>query len=545
MKRNHLLIFAAILLVAAFFRFYKLATIPSGFVNDTAAIGYNAYSILKTGKDEFGKTMPFFFESFGEGKLPLYVYQAVPWVAIFGLNHFSARFSSAFFSLLTVGLVYFLVLLLFQKQKYKQKLAFISMAMLALMPWHIHFSRGEYGQESLFWISLGTYLYFVWQKKKENKLLILSLLSFLASMLIYHAARVFIPLWLGFLLFKNWKKIKSKLNLKFILYSAVLLAIPWFYILLSPVGGARSAGVSVFHRQSGVVYKIQQDIAESKNEPLIFTKLMHNKAEGFARNIIFRYASHFDPTFLFFMGDPEVPRYKVPNIGQVYWALLPFLIIGIYQALKLKKDLLIAWFLIAPVASSLTFQTPSAVRAIYMVIPLSIIIGLGILASYQFFQHIVLKKAFTVILSLGILYSSVYYYDAYFAHMGIRTPYYWQDGYQELVKKVGVLQDKYDRIEITNEKGTPYIYFLFYQKYDPEKWQAQANQARGEYNEFHFMEIKSLDKILFVDKKCSAKDKIEDGVLYVCTNEEIPENANIIDKIYYNDGEPVFILLEK
>ncbi|MDZ4228834.1 MAG: glycosyl transferase, partial [Patescibacteria group bacterium] len=57
-----------ILLLAAGLRFYQLGRVPSGFVNDEAAFGYNAYSLIKTGRDEFGEFLPIIFHSFGEGK---------------------------------------------------------------------------------------------------------------------------------------------------------------------------------------------------------------------------------------------------------------------------------------------------------------------------------------------------------------------------------------------------------------------------------------------------------------------------------------------
>lgn len=76
MSRKTLYLFLIIFLAFSL-RFYKLGSVPAGFFSDEAAVGYNAYSLLKTGKDEFGKPWPFLFISFGEGKLPLYIYQGL------------------------------------------------------------------------------------------------------------------------------------------------------------------------------------------------------------------------------------------------------------------------------------------------------------------------------------------------------------------------------------------------------------------------------------------------------------------------------------
>ena len=101
-------ILLTIITLAAFLRFYKLGTNPPGLYWDEAVMGYDAYSILKTGKDHHGVTLPLFFESFGDWKLPGYHYLLIPSISIFGLNEFAVRFPSALLGTLTVFLTYFL-----------------------------------------------------------------------------------------------------------------------------------------------------------------------------------------------------------------------------------------------------------------------------------------------------------------------------------------------------------------------------------------------------------------------------------------------------
>ena len=57
-----------ILLIAFILRFYKLGIVPDGLQQDETSIGYNAYSILKTGRDEHGVYLPQNFQAFGEYK---------------------------------------------------------------------------------------------------------------------------------------------------------------------------------------------------------------------------------------------------------------------------------------------------------------------------------------------------------------------------------------------------------------------------------------------------------------------------------------------
>src|SRR5258708_19312926 len=108
MKRNILLSLVLVFLLGTFLRFYKLAQIPSGLEQDETSIGYNAYSILQTGKDEYGKHLPLYFKAFGEYKLPGYIYASVVPIKLFGLNALSVRFISPFSGSFTIILIFIL-----------------------------------------------------------------------------------------------------------------------------------------------------------------------------------------------------------------------------------------------------------------------------------------------------------------------------------------------------------------------------------------------------------------------------------------------------
>lgn len=57
---------AAILLLAALLRVPFLSSVPNGFYSVEASTGYDAYSILQTGKDQYGEFLPLFMRSFGD-----------------------------------------------------------------------------------------------------------------------------------------------------------------------------------------------------------------------------------------------------------------------------------------------------------------------------------------------------------------------------------------------------------------------------------------------------------------------------------------------
>ena len=146
----------SIIVIAVIFRFVNLANIPIGFNDDEAAFGYNAYSILKTGKDEWGRFLPFpVFESFGDWKLVVYLYLTAVSQFFFGLNELATRLPSALFGVLAVIACYLL-----SKELFDKRIALFSAFFLAISPWHIHFSRGAWEVNvATFFITLGLWLF--------------------------------------------------------------------------------------------------------------------------------------------------------------------------------------------------------------------------------------------------------------------------------------------------------------------------------------------------------------------------------------------------
>jgi len=143
-KKIEIFILLLIVVFAAFFYTHKLASNPPGVYLDEVGTGYNAYSILKTGKDEYGKAFPLAFRLFGSYTPPLYIYLTVPIMAILGLNIFSTRILSVICGLIAILIFHFLVKELnFAKSKYT---ALLSTLFFAITPWLIFFSRMGYEQ---------------------------------------------------------------------------------------------------------------------------------------------------------------------------------------------------------------------------------------------------------------------------------------------------------------------------------------------------------------------------------------------------------------
>src|SRR3989344_5070357 len=103
------IVLALIFSIGFILRLVNLSSSPSGFTPDEASFGYDAYSLIKTGKDQWGEAFPLAFKSFGDYKLPAYGYLTIPFVWALGLNETSVRLPNAILGSFAVLGVYFLV----------------------------------------------------------------------------------------------------------------------------------------------------------------------------------------------------------------------------------------------------------------------------------------------------------------------------------------------------------------------------------------------------------------------------------------------------
>jgi len=268
LKYNKYLWFAivGILFILAFtIRFYQLNNPDHGFYLDEAAIGYNAYSILKTGKDEFGKSFPLLFRSFTDFKAPLYIYLTVLPIKILGLGIFSTRFISAFSGSIAVICIYFLLKLI---TKNNRLLSFLTALVLTIAPWHVFYSRGAWESNLSFLLLLGATLFCVYGFTTKRRLFfLLGSIFFVLSTYAYHGQRIVAPLIFGFYLFYYRKWLSEKK--KFLVFGFLvlgLLTIPILAVSLTPGGQSRVKSLSIFSPQTILPWKNQE--GQSNNRTL-------------------------------------------------------------------------------------------------------------------------------------------------------------------------------------------------------------------------------------------------------------------------------------
>jgi hypothetical protein len=198
--------------------------------------------------------------------------------------------------------------------------------------------------------------------------------------------------------------------------------------------------------------------------------------------------------------------------------------------------------LIAPVAAALTFQSPHALRAHNMVIPLVVISAFGLVNLVSWLKRNIKSKRLLVIgywlLVILVSWQFMRYQHMYWVHLAKEYPYSSQYGVEELVSYIKQGGDKYENIIVTDEYDQPYILFLFYLNYPPEAFQdAHALTPR---DEFGFSTVRDFGGFRFQEIEFEQTRVDFPNSLIVGTDLEIPDEANIVKEIYGQNGHLYF-----
>lgn len=547
-----------ILFLSLLLRIWKIDSFPVGLNSDEAALGYNAYSLLTTGKDEHGHSWPVNLESFGDFKPAGYAYLLIPFIKVFGLNEFAVRLPSVIFGVLGVLGIYLLVQELNlssspspesgEGNERGEVWARIAALLLAISPWHLHFSRGAWETNvATTLITFGVYFFLLWLKKPKLRYLLLITGYFSLSTYFYQSARLIAPA-LGFgLLILYWKDFwKQKRQFLIAVGCGILLLLPLIISVIRTDAASRFTGVG-FLADEGPLNRARElrGQHEVSNSPV--ARLLHFRQGEYVLRLVRNYMDHFDGNFLFVNGD-VIQRNKVPEIGLFYITDFIFLVIGAFYLLRSKiyhltSKIVWLWLFIAPIAAAVTFQTPHALRAHNMVIPMIIIISYGMyrvlgIRSSVFGKY--WKLGFYFLLSTFYLYQTVRYLHQYYIHYPQTYPAAWEHGFKELVEYTKSVENKYQKIWVTDKYDQPYILFLFYSAYDPSKF--QGNHKLTFRDKYNFSTVRDYDKYHFAS--ISWPDILkEKNTLIIAAPEEVPNTVGAVRLINFPNGQSAFKII--
>jgi hypothetical protein len=377
------LAFTAIILVAFFFRFYRLADHPLGIFFDPAFNGLDAIRLIQRG----GHAL--FFPTNG-GRESLFIYLLIPFIWLFDTTPFSFRILTATISLLTVALLFgFLRSVtclnlgteknpvttqssnsLFPPQTGALWFATLGGLVLATSYWHIAISRLGFQAILVPMFSVPLFWFFLkgWTTSQKRWLILSGLFMGLAGYT-YSAARL-LPVILALAVIPEFlpqshpyrgqkQRIKVKtqiINLLIFILTALVIYLPMgWYFLTHPVQfTTRAFSVMVWNfldTPTDIITEIGRNIL---------------RVLGF-----FCYA-----------GSPN-PIFGLPNYPGLSPLLAPFLLLGLIIALRhwrhLFYRLTALWWLIGLIPSIVAIEAPHPLRMIVAVVPTAILVALGLI----------------------------------------------------------------------------------------------------------------------------------------------------------------------
>lgn len=488
-----LILLITVLLIGSFLRLFTLSKSPPSLDWDEAALGYNAYSLYKTGEDEYGFKYPLTLRSFDDYKPALYSYMTIPFIATLGLNEFSVRILSALSGISTILAVFFIA-----KKLFNEKVGLLSSFFIAIEPWAVHFSRVAFEANLALALTLWGIVFALYANRKYLYIL-LSIFLLILSAYTYHANKIlFLPIIVT-AIFYNKKFITKQKLINITVFSAVLI-IPLILTLTGGGGATRLESTSILRAVN----------LKASIDPFTIVDEGYN----LLINLTGRYFAYFSPVNLFVRGVNE-PNQMVHGFGIFYNIEFIFFLLGFWQIIKKKFKPRSLSFLIflSPIPAIITWNWFSPVRTLLLFSIYSIIIGLGAFYLLEFIKS--RKKLLKILIStflgllilnnIGNLATSVFLYTPY-AEKGN-----WQFGFREIMNYIKPIEGNYHQIIFETGQAQPHIFVLFYSQYDPAEYHKDIvcptcvpiPRKNFDFGKFHFRRIywpddRSLKDTLFI-----------------------------------------------
>lgn len=526
-------LFVIILLVAIFFRFYQLASIPPAGSLDEVSIGWNAYSILLTGKGEYARPFPLIMQAYDDFRPAGYLYLVIPFIKLFGLQELSVRLPSALLSLATVVASYFFSKILLRKYKYEEWISLSVMALFAISPFHIYISRlGHEVNPGLTFAFLGIVL-FLWGILSLRKWLLLGTgIFWAASFYTYQSEKVFVPLIIVTLLILFYKKVWEHKKIVILsLLTAFILSLPIVLASLQPGALLRLKGTSVFSDQHPYVESSLKLAQAVKNHDVV-GQVVYNRRLVPIGIFIGNYLPHFNPQW--WIGNSGLERFKAPGVGLSYVWELPFFLLGLIFLWRLPvsfsiKLLPIFWILVAFVAPGISTETPHAMRS-FTILPIpQFLEAIGVVEMGLFLGKIkqfqrVFQAIFVIVVAICFVVGIKQFSYAYFVAFPQKESAPYQYALHRAIEYV-LVHKEYNHVVISNQNNATqsYMFYLFESQYDPSKYQQTGGTGSG-----GFMEPHRIDRVDFTPFNKSVK--LQKNTLYIVNVAEVPDNVVVVQQ---------------
>ena len=461
-------------LISLFLRLYKLGELPVVLNRDEAALAYNAYLLSDTGKDEWQRTWPLSLESFGDYKLPGYVWSLIPLFKVYTHSDYLVRLPSAIAGASLVILAFFFARVI----RLRKPWAWLFAILVATTPVFFFYSRMAF--EANLALSLFVTAFILILAKAEGiKRLIFDLLAILLTLVAvftYNTPLLLLPfllpviVWIrGFKFWKNWRMLVFGLGI-------VMILAFWQLLSLS----SQKSGVTIFNDETVWINSINYRQQFSG----LWQSILGNKYVYYAFLVLQNYVASFSHTFLV-QGTANHPWHSLPGHGHILEIVYVFGIIGVLsviaelvQALKKYKfpkktrlhTSLLYLLLVSLLPAVVTIDAPHATRSLLFFFFFNIFTLFGLKNSYHLIRDYtqIKKHALFLIFSILLIITSFSYFKGYFTQYSQQQQVL-KPGLKEALKEV---ENKYPGQEIAfiDPEGYDYILLAWYLKVNPEEF---------------------------------------------------------------------------
>ena len=532
-KHTTIIAIFLIFLVSSFFKFYKLSDNPTSLSMDEVSIGYNAYSLIKTGQDEWAMKWPLSFKSTGDHKPPVNVYLTIPSILLFGLNKFSIRLPTALIGTF-LPIIFFLLL---KQLNLKTIPSLLSSLWLATSPWANFFSRAGFeAVTALTFLVFATYLLLSYFRSPKTLKLVASIIFYSLSVWAYHTERLFTPIIFLTIIYLYKSKLRSipKKDKILSVLTLSIFALPFIYLSFFTTAISARIGTTILTKDPVLNQAIKTNYTN------LTQKIFNNHTLQIFRFWTGKYLNYFDPKYIFGNGLSLTSPQSI-GVGLLHLIDFPFIIIGIVALIKLKnsnfKTLALVWLLSGPLVASLTINEQHPLRSFNWIIAFGFLIYLAFRSLGQIFKYKQIIAVYIVLLAI----SSVYFFNAYINHFPYFKSEFWQYGYKQLSQYACQNINKYRQIKISDTYGSwgptntglPYLYVLVHCQYEPQKF---------------LQDNRNIDKISFQRPNWKF-DKHLQNTLLIGTPwdfldiKEVP-SQNILKEIKFKNGITAFYIIE-
>lgn len=510
-KRTEWIILGVMIAVAAAVRLIALDSLPCGFNQDEASIGYDSWALANYGVDRNGYVMPVYPVAWGAGHGPFYTYVAMIFMKLFGGSVFVYRLPMALMGVASVPLMYFTV-----KRMRSATAGYLAAGLLAVCPWHIMLSRWGLDSNPLpFLVLLGVFFFVLACDTGKTRWFVCASVSLALSLYSYGAALVAVPVLTVISL--AYALGGKRITWKQLGWSAVA-----FIVTVLPLAAFYAINTFDLPEIKTALFSIPRlTVMRSDSVFIAFDDTVWESIFNNFKNVLVTLTT----------GTPDFIWNKIDDYNILFIFTFPLTLLGMIRSFRRgmkwssfsTEVVMCAWFIGGFVLSLIIKQNINRLSVLFMPMVYFLGVGLHYLATH-------LREAF-VIATAGIAVAAGMFINYYFTDYADDTRVAFMNGYEDAAKYAASLESDQIYCSYTGVNG-PFILTLYFCQIPPEDF---YSTVRYYDPNAEFRHAYSFGKYVFTLPSDVNADPHRDDVFVVNRSEVHLFNEEYFEVCYFDN----------